>query len=336
MKDKALVIAVSYNNPILLEHVFRSYDLYDPGYECDYLVVDHHSSDLKQKYVLDKLAKKHSVALYDNNRVEVSFHKAWQENPDYKYYFFLHDDAAANRDNWLKVFIDRLNSNYAEEFIQDTDLVNLPVGRVGAMHQPWRNYSTILGHPVQCLFLEDFIKVFTNQEPPKMFKYADPDRCLVSNECLQKTNGVMNIQFFKTMKEESPSLYASLCDALNAFLKYPDEGIPPRNIYPPNECWNKFTMASEFLNSIIPLMSGYRTIGLEGDGFLEQIHGYDVPYGSNYLHHYGQPNVKEFFAKQFNTDVNEVVKHFNDKIFLLKCDKIIKDYYKENHINGSV
>jgi hypothetical protein len=79
--------------------------------------------------------------------------------------------------------------------------------------------------------------------------------------------------------------------------------------------------------NIDPLIGGYRTVGLEGEGYLEQIHGYDEPWGHNYIHHYGAPNFKQFLAKSFNTDPVEVVKHFNDKIFLLKADSLLKKYF---------
>ena len=95
MEDKILVVAVTYNNPVLLEHVFQSYEKFNPGYDCDYLVIDHHSPDVKQKKVLDKLSKKYTVELFENNRVETSFQRAWEKYPDYKYYFFVHDDACA-------------------------------------------------------------------------------------------------------------------------------------------------------------------------------------------------------------------------------------------------
>lgn len=329
LKDKILVTVVTRNNPILLQHMFASFQRYNPGHPCDFLVVDHESTDKQHLGFLESLSKLHKVVTYENNRVEVSFNRAYQENKDYSHYFFLHDDAAANRDNWLKVFVDRMKSGHIEEIVKDDSWIKtLPIGRVGAAHQPWRNYSSILGYPVQCLFLEHVLKIFYQEAMvPKIFKFADPDRVLISNECLSSMNGIINVQEFKRMKEEKDEKYEKLCIILDRYLQYYDEGIPPKEKYPPGECWNKFTMTSEFLNSVEPLMNGYRTVGLEGDGYLEQIHGYDEPWGHNYIHHFGAPNMKQFLGKVFNTDANEVSKNFNNKIFLINSDKAIKEYF---------
>lgn len=325
--DKVLVICVTRNNPVLLQHMFESFLKYSPGYECDYLIVDHESDNKGHLLVLDSLSKKHKVVKYENSRVEVSFDKAYKGNKNYKYYFFLHDDSAANRDNWLGIFVNKLNSQYSENIIQTTHMKDYKIGRVGAMHQPWRSYSSILGYPVQCVFLEKVLELIRPNNVPKIFKHCDPDRCLVSNECLEATNGIRNVNEFKTMEYMNNDQYEKLCLVLKEYLPYHDEGIPPRDKYPPGQCWNKLVLLSEFMNSVEPLIKQYRTVGLEGDGFLEQIHGYDEPWGHNFVSHYGAPNMKQFMGRIMNTDSNEVQKHFNNKVFLLKCDKAIKDYF---------
>src|SRR6185436_2984574 len=98
-------------------------------------------------------------------------------------------------------------------------------------------------------------------------------------------------------------------------------------LYPAGECWNKFTLLSEFMNSIDPLINNWRTVGLEGDGYLEQIHGYDELWGHEYIHHYGAPNFKQAMAKALNTDAKEIAKTFNSKILLMQYDRIVKNYF---------
>jgi hypothetical protein len=327
MKDKILVVCVTRDNPVLLQHMFQTFKRYDPGYDCDFLIVDNDSQTDQQKRALNFLSKDAGVVTAQNNRVEASFDWAWRNNPEYKYYFFVHDDAAANKENWLKVFVDRMDSGYAEEIIQHTHLAGLPIGKVGAQTQFWRSYSSVLGYSVQCLFLEQVIKAM-GKEPPQIFKYSDCDRVLISSECLQATNGIRNLSEFKEMQKKAPELYESLTGVLNQYLRYPDEGIPPKDQYPAGECWNKFCLTAEMMNSIDPLIAGYRTVGLEGDGYLEEIHGYDEIWGNNYVHHYGSPNFRQHIARVFGTDKEEVKKHFNEKVFLLKMDRIVQEYFK--------
>lgn len=325
ISDKALVVAVTYNNPVLLKHVFESYKKYDPGYPCDFLVVDHSN----EPYV--KLPYEVREMVAPNDRVEVSFDLAWRSNPDYKYYFFVHDDACANRDNWLKVFVDRMESGYKESLIEGTSEGNLPIGRVGSSTQYWRNYNSVLtpgNHSVGCQFLRAGLEVLYPSSIPSMFKYSDNDRVLVSNECLKATDGVFNLGRFKTMEKEQPEKFAEVCEALNKTLQYPDEGVAPKDIYPPGQTWCKLLLLSEFMTSIEALVNGYRIVGLEGDGYLEQIMGYDQLWGHNYIHHYGAPNFKQSIARVMNADVNEIAKQFGNKIFLMKCDQIVQKYFK--------
>ena len=322
--DKILVVVVTYNNPVLLQHVFESYKKYDPGYPCDFLIVDHGENAKHPDYafVLDA----------PNDRVEVSFDLAYNQYPDYKYYFFVHDDACANRNNWLKVFVDRMESNHVEDIIKDMHLSNLPIGRVGASTQFWRDYSSVLtpgNYSVGCQFLKVALDVLHPGKAPLIFKYSDNDRVLVSNECLKATNGIFNLSFLKDMQSDSPEKFSELCGALNSVLQYPDEGVSPKSLYPAGETWCKLLLLSEFMTSIETLLAGYRVTGLEGDGYLENIMGYDLPWGHNYIHHYGAPNFKQFMGRVMNSDIGEITKKYNNKIFLMKCDQAIKKYFKK-------
>jgi hypothetical protein len=111
-------------------------------------------------------------------------------------------------------------------------------------------------------------------------KYSDCDRVLISGECLEATNGLRNLGEFLALSQGDP------------------------------------------------LIKGYRTVGLSGDGYLEEIHGYDVMWGHNYVHHYGAPNFREHIAKEFKTDKEEVKKHFNEKPFLMQIDRIVKKNFE--------
>ncbi len=332
MISKALVVVVTYNNPVLLQHVFESYKKYDPGYPCDFLIVDHGDHGDDQSFIDSLPFCPSQVITAPNDRVESSFNLAWETYPSYKYYFFVHDDACANRDNWLKVFVDRMESGHKEPLIEDTEFAELPIGRVGASTQFWRNYDSVLtpaNYSVQCKFLLEGLKTrYPPEKIPKMFKYSDNDRVLVSNACLKATNGVWSLSRFRTMKEKDPDKFSQVCAALNGALQYPDEGVAPKSLYPPGETWCKLLLFSEFMTSVESLIEGFRVVGLEGDGYLEQIHGYDQLWGHNYIHHYGAPNFKQSIARAMNADVSEVTPNFNNKIFLMKCDQIVQKYFK--------
>lgn len=328
LNAEVLVVVVTRNNPALLENFINSITRYNANYEYKLLIIDHKSDNPEQKKLLDKLSKSYIVSERENNRVEASFNSAWQENKNHKHYLFLHDDTAVNRDDWLRVYVERLNNGHVEEVIKYHDYAKLPIGKVGSQSQLWRTYSSILGYPIQCLFLKDIVKEIRDTVP-EMFKYTDCDRVFITNECLKATNGIRSVQDFKDLELTSPDLFSKLCDILNSYLQYNDEGIPPRELYPSGKCWNKFCLTAELLNSVDPLIKGYRTISLEGDGFLENIHGYDELWGHKYLHHFGASNFKQAIAKHLNTDAKEVSKMYNNKAFLIKCNRIVEQYFKE-------
>ncbi len=304
--------------------MFETFKKFDPEFPCDFLIVDNSSTDYKHLKVLDKLLDVGRVITAPNERVETSFNYAWNKDKTYKYYMFLHDDIAANRHGWLRVFIERLQSNYVENIISNTHYSEYQIGKVGAITHPWRDYSSVLGFPVQCRFLKDVVELLEGSAP-LIFRYSDCDRTLITNECLEATKGIRNMQEFALMEKENSELFDKVCGILNRYLAYPDEGMM---MYPAGKSWNKICLLTEFMNSINPIVRGYRTIGLDGDGYLEQVHGYDIPWGHKYLHHYGAPNFCKFIGKILNTDSQEVKKKLKDKIFLIKCDKMIQEYFK--------
>lgn len=326
MKDKILTIIVSRNNPVLLRYMFDTIERYSAGYDTDIVIADASSDQPAQLKVLEGLSKKYTIQTVPNGRVETNYSLVWKERKDYRYYFFLHDDMSINANDWLKVFVDRINSRYSEPIIENTHLKSLPIGKVCLGHQPWRSYDSILGYPVQCLFLKHALDFLYPSKTPEIFKYCDGDRVLISNECITATNGFRHTEEYKDLKTQNPQMYEKLCSILHQYLQHADEGMYPKSLYPAGECWNKLTLLSEFLNSIDPLLSGYRTVGLYGTGYLEQINGFDVPYQHRFITHLGSPNVRQFLGRKLNTDKEEIKKHFNDKIFLMKCDKLVREY----------
>lgn len=332
MKNKVLVTIVTRNNETFLCHLINSIEKIDAGYEYDLLLLDASSDDKKHLLTLDEFSKKYRVQTVVDDRVEVSYNVAWKENKNYQYYFFMHDDCCVDRKGWLRAFIDRMNSKYYEKDIENTDFKNIPIGRVSIGNQFWRNYTSVKGYPIQCLFLKHVLELLYPNKVPEIFKLSDCDRLLVKNECLSETNGFRSIRDFVELKEQNIEMFNKLCDILNAHLLYPDEGMYPKELYPPNGCWNKFTFTSEFLDSVDPLIRGWRSVGLYDDGYLERIHGFDVPVQHQYIIHYGATNILEFLAKKFNCDRKKVKVFMKDKIFLMKCNKLIKEYNEKNKI----
>lgn len=315
---KILVVVVTRNNPELLKHAVSKYQEHPPGVDCDYLIVDASSDSPRQRLVLEKQPLGH-VAFLENDRVEVNFEYSWRRSPGYSHYFFAHDDNVPIADNWLLPFWERMHSGYVEPDCPEKYRA-LPIGRVGGLSQYWRSYDNVRGYSVQCQFLKHAIEAATGEPAPPMFKYADCDRVLVSQECLEATKGLVTLNSFANKRDE-------LCKIFDHFLHYNDEGMYPISKYPPGKHWNKLTLLSEFMNSVMPLLRGYRTVGVDSDGYLEQIHGEDVPWGNRYIAHYGGPNSVKALAKHFGTDPASVKRKLNDPVLLVKSYKYLREYY---------
>lgn len=330
MKDKILITIVTRNNEVLLKHLIESIEKTDAGYSYDLLILDAESDDIRHLSTLDVLSKKYKVQRVVDDRVEKSYNVAWKENDDYKYYFFLHDDCHIQKKYWLRSFVERLNSGYYEGDIENSHLKNLPIGRVSIGNQFWRGYNSVKGHPVQCVYLKHVLDILYPGKTPQIFKLVDCDRLLVTNECLKSIDGFRNVNEFLEMKKNDIDKFNKICEVLNTYLLYFDVGMYPKEIYPPGECWSKLTQCTEYMDSIDPLIKGWRGVGLYDDGYLEQMHGFDTPKQHQYITHYGAPNYRQFIAKAFGSDQESIRKHFKNKIFLTKCDKLFEEYIKVN------
>lgn len=318
---QTLVVIVTRNNPALLEHALQKYQKHPPGTSCDYLIVDASSDDPKQLQLLER-QQLGGVLHCANDRVECNYNQAYRNKPGYDFYFFCHDDNVPIADNWLRPFLERLQSGYVEPECPP-EYRDLPIGRVGGLCQFWRFYDSVKGYPVSSTFLEPCVKAITRKPAPKMYKYADCDRVLISAECLQATKGFVTLRSY----EEDDELFSDLCMWIQMFLHYPDEGMYPKTRYPPGGYWNRLTLLSEFMNSVLPLTLGYRTVGVEGDGFLEQIHGFDEPWANRFVAHYGGPNSLAALAKHFGGTPAQMKERMADRAFLIKAYNYFRSYY---------
>ena len=314
---KTLVVIVSRNNKNLLEHAIGGHSRYHPGVDSDFIIVDAGSTDASHHSLLKKqrLAR---VVYAHNDRVEVNFNVGYRSYPGYDYYFFCHDDNVPLTPNWMvdfhKTFDNPVDPQAPDEY------KSLPLGRVGALTHFWRDYSSVQGHAVECQFLKRCIETTTLQTPPRMFKYADCDRVLVSRECLEATDGLVTLTRYMKKSEDLYKIF-------DQFLRYPDEGMYPTSKYPAGSHWNKLTLLSEFMNSIYPLIQGFRTMGINGHcGYLKQIHGEDVPWSHDRIAHYGSPNALQALARHFGADTKQIKSKMSDPAFLIKVNRFFTEH----------
>lgn len=330
--NKILVAIITRNNHVMLQHFLDSIKKYDAGYPYDVVILDNSSDDKKHLETLNKAAlNRHKIMSYPNDRVEATYERFRldyvKHNFQYRGVLFCHDDSCVIRDNWLKVYIDRLESNFLEPHCKETPLKDIPIGRIGACHQHYRSYTQMMGYNLRCEFVEGYIELAYGKPsyevmPIAGFKYSDPERIFFTHDCLVQVP-MITLKHFYEMPEEERIKYEEM---LNKYLPYADEGIAPRDKYPAGKSWNKLTMLTEFLNSVEPLIHGFRTVGLEGNGFLEQIDGFDKPWGQSYIAHWGSPNMKRFLAGKFNTTPEEIHKmlYSKNRMHLMNFEKITK------------
>ncbi len=321
-EKKTAVVIVTRNNGPLLQHAVDNYLRYDAGVPVKFYVADNESDPTRP--TLSSQAKRLEAEVRDfgNDRVEHSFYlMGLKLKRQHSHVFFVHDDCVPHKDKWLKAFHDRMDSGYLEPETPD-EFKHLPIGRVGAMHHFWRDYANVKGFPVQCAFLKEcYERIYPEKKAPPAFKYADVDRVLISSACL-KASPIYSTPTMRAFNNLTP--YEDIMDRT---LPYYDTGTYPASMYPAGQYWSRMTLFAEFMNSLGPLAAGYRTVGLEGDGYLEQIHGHDVPFGHDYIAHYGAPNALRFLAKRFSTTPEEAKKQMNNPVFLVKAHRCFKEYY---------
>jgi hypothetical protein len=330
---KTLATVVTRNNPVLLQNFISSIEKNDAGVQYDLVIADNTSNDSKHLKLLDKLSKKYKIQVCENDRAETSFNTVSEKYlKDYDYFFFMHDDTYAYKKDWLKVFMDRANSNYFEPEIANTHLIRYPVGRVSGCSQPWRDFERCKGFHLPSQFLKECLEVL-GEKSIWIYKYSDQERVLYTKKCLE-ISGMWHLNTWNSIKtdkcEAIREKFEDIRQILERTLPYPDEGMGPKDKYPPGEAWCKFMLLTEFLNAVWPLSIGFRTVGLEGDGYIEQIDGFDKPFGMNYICHFGSPHTKKWLGTKFGCSGEDIHKklYANDFSFILKCNKLIEEYYK--------
>lgn len=312
--NNTLAIVVTRNNPILLNEFFHSFHnrtyLKPP---CDLIIADNSSDDINQlnllKRISDSNSKNIKIMTCPNDRVEVTFdYVSKQYIEDYSNFIFFHDDSEFFSCFWLQDYIKKITTG---------------VGRVSACHQPYRDFLTCEGYSMPSLFLKEILEIYgINIEK---YKYSDIDRTLYTQDCLREC-GIWNVKYFKDNSHEIEKIK----HILDKYLPYYDEGTYPKNLYPSGYYWNKLSLLCEFLNCVIPLSKGFKTVGLDDKDYLEQRDGDNIPFGSKSILHWGAPHVKKYLASKMETTAEEIHKkiYSNDKIFHMKSLKLIKDYYK--------
>lgn len=322
MKDKVLVSFASYNAPAFLEHLISSIERYDAGYPFDLLIVNNGSSDPLQLRLLEKYAKKYRVEDRENyGRAQGGYDFAWQNNKDYKYYFFLHDDSAILRSNWLKVAVDRVEDESYESCLPES-CRHLPVGKAGFQSYQWGDKYKYLrtGGPQLFRYMDPIVK-FLEIDIPEYYQHVNDDRYIIKNELLQKMGKVWNIECWKQLELAGDEGFKKVDEWFTV-------NLPNRSPFHPNERYgwryNAFQTMSEFLSDIAPMRYGYRTHNIIGDGYCQEELGWSKFWGLEYINHYGSHNLFKRMALVFKTKEEEVRKRFKDKVFLQICDNIVK------------
>ena len=326
MKDKVLVSFSSYNAPQFLEHLVESIEQHDAGYDYDLLVLDNTSTDQQQKTILEKISKKHRVEVKDNlGRAQGSYDYAWRNNKDYKYYFFLHDDSAILRDNWLKVAVDRMEDTSLERYLSQCKpetLSNSHVGKVGFQAYEWGDKYRYLRTGYKQVFdYMDPIAEMIGIKIPEYYQHINDDRYLIKNELLQRMDKVWNIEHWKQMEECQNQIWISINEWFEKNLQNKTNFYPePRY----GHRYHAFQTVSEFLSDIAPMSHGYRTHCVLGDGYCQEELGWSKFWGNEYIVHYGDHVFFKRMSIILNTLEGSVRTRLQQKNFLHYCDNIVK------------
>jgi hypothetical protein len=322
LKEKVLIGFGSYNAPYFLEHLVESFSKCNPGYPCDLFIVDNDSTDGKQLNLLNKYSKQYNVFSRENlGRAQGAYNFLWQNNQNYKYYFFMHDDSGFIKDNWLKFAVDRIEDMSVEQEIEGLGLENLPIGKVGFRGYEWQDKYKYLRTGFKTLFdymddVADILKV----KIPEYYQHLGDDRVLYKNELLKKMNHISNIEDFRSMNESKVfktihnSFYSKQLLNLTPFA--------PNDIY--GWKYHSFQTVTEFLNDIAPMRYGFRTHVVDGPGYCQEELGFNSFWGNDYISHYGDHVVFKRLAAVTNTSEEDVRAKFKNKLFLNIVDSIIK------------
>lgn len=319
MKEKCLVSFCSYDAPWFLETLMDSLTRYDAGYSFDILILNHSSTNPLQLKLLEKYSKNHRVETRPNlGRAQGGYDYAWQNNKDYKYYFFLHDDSVILRDNWLKIAIERVNDLTIESQLQSLDYAQLPVGKVGFQGYEWQNKYQYLRTGYRTVFhYMDEVADILNVKIPSHYQHLNDDRLLYTNECLQQIGNIYNCQYFKDRENSKEfQLITQFFERRNLVNTTP---FPPYTYL-----YHAFQTVSEFLNDINAMRYGFRTHVVNGPGYCQEELAFNSFWGNEYVAHFGDHVVFKGLSRVFNIDEDSIRNKFKDKTFLKICSNAIR------------
>lgn len=322
LKDKVLVSFCSYNAPHFLEHLVDSIDKHDAGYPFDLLILDNTSDNKLQLKLLEKYSKKYRVETKPNyGRAQGGYNYAWTKNQDYKYYFFLHDDSAILRDNWLKLAVDRIeDESYEENLLLK---LHVPVGKVGFQTYEWGDRQKYFrtGYPQIFKYMQPIADIL-EVDVPYFYQHVNDDKYLIKNELLQKMGRVWNIEHFKQMEIKDDPRWKEIHQWFIDNGMHNSTPFAPHDRYGPN--YHTFQTVSEFLSDIAPMRYGYRTHCVLGDGYCQEESGWSNFRGNEYIAHYGDHVVFKRLSLLLNSPEEQVRAKFKDKTFLTICDNMIR------------
>lgn len=303
----------------------------DPGYPCDLLVLDNSSTDARQLRLLEKYAKSYRVETKPNfGRAQGGYDYAWQNNKDYKYYFFLHDDSAFIRDNWLKKAVDRMNDKSIEAsgMPRNSDTYsfftysNWDIGKVGFQGYEWGNKQHYLrtGYKQIFHYMEPLAEIM-GFGIPQFHQHLNDDRYLIRNELLQEMGHIWNVETWKEMESAGDDEWKRIDEwFVKNGLENKAEFLPSRYGYK----YNAFQTMTEFLSDMAPMRYQYRTHCVTGDGHCQEELGWSKFWGNEYIVHYGDHVVFKRLSQLLRAHEDDVRKRFSDKNFLNIVDSIIK------------
>jgi hypothetical protein len=321
LKDRVLIAFSTFNAPHFLNHLVSGIERYDPGYPFDLLIMDHSSTDSRQLRLLDRLAGRYRVETRPNlGRAQGGYQHAWQNNKGYKYYFFLHDDSSIIRNLYIKMGIDRLHDHRLEQELPE-DIARLPVGKVGYQAYRWGCHDMYVNSPYPCIFryMGPVAKALGLQIP-LYYQHINDDRLLFTNEMLAAAGKIWSLEDFRQIMGTDTFSF------INNFFRerFPGNGwIQPKDIYNGAD-WEGFQTTCEFLNDMLPMLAGFRTHCLVGDGYVQEELGWSRFWGSEYVNHFGSHSVFKRLALLLKVPEEEIRARYRQPSFLALCDSIIR------------
>lgn len=323
-RQKVLVSFSSYNNPHFLQHLMQSIERYDAGYPFDLLIVDNGSTESAQLSLLKNYEKKYDVVYRENlGRAQGGYNHALQkcrkEDIKYQYYFFMHDDSAVLRDNWLKVFVDRINDNSVEAFLPEK-VAMLPVGKVGHQAYPWNDKKKYLCNNQQAIghWMTDLPVTI-----PDYYQHISDDRVMYSHECIDSFPDIWNLEMWREQQDPNGTPFQVLNEYFIKNFPREDMWIQPKEIYK-DAHWNGFQAVCEFMSDIMPMLHGFRSHCLIGDGYEQEKLGWNSFWGLEYVNHYGCHNLFKRLALLFSVPEEDIRNKFKDPMFLQIFDNMVR------------